>query len=98
MTKIGRGNELIRLMPALWPLRLPIWLIRGPVGIRERSEIHIVDRGDSWARRVAKATSTPCSKTRAADFDPRLHRLLTRAFSRLPPNRIIDLRRDDVRG
>lgn len=94
--KTARANELIRLMPALWPLRLPTWPHRGPVGIRERSEIHIVDRWRFLGTARCESDVHAVLETRPAAFDPRLHRLLTRALPRLPANRIIDLRRDDV--
>jgi DNA polymerase III subunit epsilon len=84
------------LMPALWPLRLPTWPHRGPVGIRERSEIHIVDRWRFLGTARCESDVHAVLETRPAALDPRLHRLLTRALPRLPANRIIDLRRDDV--
>lgn len=91
VAKMRRGNELIRLMGALWPLRVPAWPHRGPVGIRERSEIHIVDRWQFLGTARCESDVHAVLETRPAAFDPRLHRLLTRALPRLPPNRIIDL-------
>ena len=91
LAKIGRTNELIRLMGALWPLRMPAWPHRGPVGIRERSEIHVIDRWQFLGTARCESDVHAVLETRPAAFDARLHRLLTRLLPRLPPNRIVDL-------
>ncbi len=41
--EVSRKKQLMRLFAALRPLRVPTWPHRGPVGIRERSDIHVVD-------------------------------------------------------
>ena len=91
ISKIGRKNDLIRLVAALWPLRVTAWRHPGPVGIRERSEIHIIDQWQFLGTARCESDVRSVLETRPGAFDPRLHRLLTRALSRLPPNRIIDL-------
>ena len=91
MAKPGRKNDLIRLVSALWPLRVPAWPHRGPVGIRERSDIHIVDQWQFLGTVRCESDIHGVLETRPGGFDPRVRRLLTRALSRLPPNRIIDL-------
>ena len=91
MAKPGRKNDLIRLVSALWPLRVPAWPHRGPVGIRERSDIHIVDQWQFLGTVRCESDIHGVLETCPAGFDPRVHRLLTRVLSRLPPNRIIDL-------
>ena len=92
----GRKNDLIRVVAALWPLRVAAWPHPGPIGIRERSEIHVVDQWQFLGTARCESDVRSVLETRPDAFDPRLHRLLTRALSRLPPDRIIDLRRDDV--
>src|SRR5205085_660197 len=44
LDRIGRKRQLLRVFAAIRPLVVPVWPHRGPVGIRERSDVHVVDR------------------------------------------------------
>jgi DNA polymerase-3 subunit epsilon len=90
---IRRKKELVRIFDELRPLRVSAWPHRGPVGIRERSDLHVVDR---WrflgtARSVSEVHGLLESRPR--EFDPRVYRLLHRTMSVLPQHRIVDLSR-----
>jgi DNA polymerase-3 subunit epsilon len=88
---IHRQRQLVDLFSALRPLRIQAWPHRGPVGIRERSDMHIVDdwRFLGTARSESELHDVLQSPPRA--FDKRLYRLLNRTFARLPQSRIVDL-------
>ena len=88
---LGRKNELLRVIAALWPLRVPAWPHRGPVGIRERSDIHVVDRWQFLGTARCESDLHGLLESRARAFDPRLYRLLRRTLPRLKADRIVDL-------
>ena len=92
-----RRNELVRVMAALWPMRIPPWPHRGPVGIRERSDLHVVDQWQFLGTARCESEVHELLECRARAFDPRLYRLLRRTFSRLPAERIVDLFECSVR-
>jgi DNA polymerase-3 subunit epsilon len=89
--RISRKKELVGLFVALRPLRLPVWPHRGAVGIRERSDIHIVDHWQYLGTAQSESDLHELLESRPPGFDRRLYRLLNRTFSRLPQNKIVDL-------
>jgi DNA polymerase-3 subunit epsilon len=90
-------NELAGVIAALWPMRIPPWPHRGPVGIRERSDLHVVDQWQFLGTARCESEVHELLEGRVRAFDPRLYRLLRRTFSRLPAERIIDLYECSVR-
>lgn len=99
--RINRTKELVRLFAALRPLRLPAWLHRGAVGIRERSDMHVVDHWQYLGTAQNEGDLHGLLESRPPGFDRRLYRLLNRTFSRMPQSKIVDLyqygyRRDRV--
>ena len=88
---VGMRRARLRIFEALRTLRVPGWPHPGPIGIRERADLHVVDR---W-RFVGTARSDDDLHAllgqRPHDFDPRIFRLLCRALRRLPPRRVVDL-------
>jgi DNA polymerase-3 subunit epsilon len=89
--RISRKKELMRLFTALRPLRLPAWPHRGAVGVRERSDMHIVDHWQFLGTAQSESDLHELLDGRPRGFDRRLYRLLNRTFSRLPQNKIVDL-------
>jgi DNA polymerase-3 subunit epsilon len=83
----------MRVFASMRPLRLPAWPHRGPIGIRERSDIHVVDRWQFLG--TAQNESEVCAllENNHVEFDRRFHRLLGRAMPRVPTSRIVDLSR-----
>jgi len=79
------------LFGALEPLRIPAWPHRGPVGIRERSDIHVVDQWRFLGTAQTEGELYELLECDPCGFDPRLYVLLNRTFARLPENRIVDL-------
>ena len=81
----------MRLFAALRPLRVPTWPHRGPVGIRERSDIHVVDDWRFLGTARNEEELYGLLESRPSGFDKRLYVLLNRTFSRLPQSEIVDL-------
>ena len=90
---IGRKKQLVRLFVALKPLCIPAWPHSGPVGIRERSDIHVIDDWQFLGTAQNDGDLYGLLETRPGIFDNRLYRLLHRTFARLPPSMIVDLSR-----
>jgi DNA polymerase III subunit epsilon len=91
--RIDRKKQLMRLFAALAPSRLPIWPHRGPVGIRERSDLHVVDHWQFLGTAQSESEIYVLLESRPGGFDQRLQRLLNRTLSRLPRGKIVDLSR-----
>jgi DNA polymerase-3 subunit epsilon len=90
---IGRKRELVRVFDALRPLRVPAWPHRGPVGIRERSDLHVVDQWQFLGTARSDNELHGLLESRPRGFDLRVYRLLDRTLSRLPRHKIVDLAR-----
>jgi DNA polymerase-3 subunit epsilon len=61
------------------------------VGIRERSDMHIVDHWQFLGTAQSESDLHELLESRPPGFDRRLYRLLNQTFSRLPPSKIVDL-------
>lgn len=88
---VARKKQLIRVYAVLGAERQPRWPHRGPVGIRERSELHVVDEWRFLGTARNEADVHHLLEDRAREFDPRVYALLGRTFARLPARRIVDL-------
>jgi DNA polymerase-3 subunit epsilon len=84
----ARLNHLTRAFSALRDLRLPAWPYPGPIGIRERSDLHIIDRWRYLGTARNEADIHAALETRTVDFDVKMFRLLARTLGTLPQNRI----------
>ncbi|MET0681941.1 MAG: exonuclease domain-containing protein [Casimicrobiaceae bacterium] len=91
----GRGCarliHLTRAFSALRELRLPAWPYQGPIGIRERSDLHIVDRWRYLGTARNEAEIHAALETRDVDFDVKIFHLLVKALRVLPRTRIVCL-------
>jgi|KBSMisStandDraft_5_1062788.scaffolds.fasta_scaffold12153_3 DNA polymerase-3 subunit epsilon len=90
-SKVRRLRELTRAIAALCSEQLPPWPYDGAIGIRERSDLHVID---NW-RFLGTATrdhevSALLEAPRPA-FEPHSFRLLSRKLRKLPPRRIVIL-------
>ncbi len=90
-SKSIRRKALVNLFVALRPMRVPQWPHRGPVGIRERSDLHVVDQWQFLGTARNENEVHELLETRRREFDQRIYGLLNRALSRLPPRKIVDL-------
>ena len=78
---------------ALQTLRVPRWPHAGPVGIRERSDIHVIEDWSFLGTAPSESALYEILESRPRGFDPRVYRLLNRTLRRLPADKIIDLTR-----
>jgi DNA polymerase-3 subunit epsilon len=86
-----RKKLLVRLFTALRPMRVPPWPHRGPVGIRERSDLHVIDQWQFLGTAHSDSDVHALLETRRDGFDHGTYRLLNRALPRLPKRKIVDL-------
>ena len=89
--KIGRKKQLLRIFAALKPLAVPVWPHHGPVGIRERSDLHVVDHWQFLGTAQSESELYGLLESQPCGFDSRLYRLLNRTLSWLPRSKIVDL-------
>ncbi len=91
--KRDRLEHLTRALTALLPLRIAPWPYPGPIAIRERADLHVVEnwrylgtaRGDHEIHSVME--------NRPGDFDEDVFALLARKIPRLSRTRIVRLPR-----
>jgi DNA polymerase-3 subunit epsilon len=92
-TTVATSKHRLRVFEALRTLKVPAWPHPGPIGLRERSDLHVIDR---W-RYVGTARSDndlhAVLDGASPDFDPRMFRLLRRTLASVPPRRVVDLSR-----
>jgi DNA polymerase-3 subunit epsilon len=91
--RTDRKKQLMRLFASLGPLRLPVWPHRGAVGIREHSDVHVVDHWQFLGTAKSEGELYGLLETRPRGFDRRIYRLLSRTLARLPQQKIVDLSR-----
>ncbi len=84
-------RELMRLFDALRALRVPAWPYRGPVGIRERSDVHIVDQWQFLGTARNESDLHAILECRTEEFDPRTYRVLRRTLAHLPRRKIVPI-------
>jgi DNA polymerase III subunit epsilon len=89
--RTARLRHLTRAFNALRPLRLPPWPFSGPVGLRERSDLHIVDAWRYLGTARDESEIHAALETRTADFDARIFALLAKSLRRLPRSKIVCL-------
>ena len=89
--RISRKKQLLRIFAALKPLQIQGWPHAGPIGIRERSDVHVVDRWRFLGTARNESDLYALLEHQSGVFDRRVHRLLSRTFSKLPRNRLVDL-------
>jgi DNA polymerase-3 subunit epsilon len=89
--KISRKKQLVRIFAALKPLEVPAWPHRGPIGIREHSDIHVVDHWQFLGTAQSENDLHGLLESTPRDFDRRVYLLLNRMLSRLPQRKLVDL-------
>jgi DNA polymerase-3 subunit epsilon len=89
--KISRKKQLVRIFAALKPLEVQVWPHRGPIGIRERSDIHVVDHWQFLGTAQSENELHGLLESTPREFDRRLYLLLKRTLSRLPQRKLVDL-------
>src|SRR6185369_7218618 len=83
-------SHLTRAFSALRGLRVPAWPYRGPIGIRERSDLHIVDRW-RYLGTARNESEIHAALESRGDFDVKIFRVLAKRLPELPRHRIVCL-------
>jgi len=86
---IERLKHLTRVLAALTSLRVEAWPFAGPIGIRERGDIHIIHDWHYLGTARNEADIDEILQTRSSDFDEDVYRLLAKKLPRLTPHQII---------
>ena len=86
-----RKKQLLRVFSALRSLRVEAWPHRGAIGIRERSDLHVIDRWQFLGTARNEHDVHELKAARRDGFDKRMYRLLLRELPRVPRGRIVDL-------
>jgi DNA polymerase-3 subunit epsilon len=87
----ARLVHLARAFSALRELRILPWPHEGPIGIRERSDLHIVDQWRYLGTARNEAEIHSALEGRDFDFDLKIFRLLAKKLGKLPQSRIVCL-------
>jgi len=85
-----RKKQLLRVFMAIRPLRLQAWPHEGPIGIRERSDLLVVDRWQFLGTARTEGDVHELLETRRQGFDKRAYRLLARTLARLPQRAVVE--------
>ena len=72
---------------------MPGWPYQGPVGIRERYDMHVVDRWRFLGTAHDEGELYELLDACAPEFDKRIYMLLKRTIDKMPPHKIVDLSR-----
>ena len=91
--RMARNRQLLRICIAIEPFRVPGWPYRGPVGIRERSDMHVVDRWRFLGTAHDEGELYDLLDACAPEFDKRIYMLLKRTIDKMPRHKIVDLSR-----
>jgi DNA polymerase-3 subunit epsilon len=89
----ARNRQLVRLHKAVLPLRITAWPYAGPVGVRERSDIHVIDQWRFLGTACNEGDVDELLQTRRCAFDRRLYVMLRSALRVLPANAVVELSR-----
>lgn len=92
-SRTGRLKHLAKAAIALRPLRVEQWPYEGPIGVRERSDLHVLDDWRYLGTAQGEHEVHHVMQTRAHCFDQDMFNFLTRTLRRLPRRRILRLRR-----
>jgi DNA polymerase-3 subunit epsilon len=92
--KTARLRQFTKLVVALAPLRIAQWPYDGPIGIRERSDLHILDDWRYLGTAQNEHEIYPILETRREVFDESTFAFLAKTLSRVPRRRIVRLKAD----
>lgn len=91
--RVNRAKQLARIFVALKAWDKPSWPYRGPIGIRERSDLHVIDRWQylGTAQDEADVHALLECHHDQDEFDPSVYVLLRRTLPTLPDARVVML-------
>jgi len=86
-----RKKQLLRLYPLLRPLRIEAWPHQGAVGLRERTDVHVIDRWQFLGTARNEGDVHSLLETKREGFDRAMYRLVAREMAKLPRDRIVPI-------
>ena len=86
-----RKKQLLRLYPLLRPLRIAAWPHEGAIGLRERSDVHVIDRWQFLGTAGNEGDLHSLLETRREGFDRAMYRLVSREMAKLPRDKIVPI-------
>jgi len=89
--KADRLKHLTKAAVALRPWRIEPWPYAGPIGVRERSDLHVLDDWRYVGTAHGEHELHHVMQTRPQYFDPDTFSFLAKTLRRLPPRRIVRL-------
>jgi DNA polymerase-3 subunit epsilon len=92
-SKAARLRHLICAHQTLQPLRISQWPYNGPVAVRERRDLHVIEDWHYLGTAKSEAEVHSVLESRSPVFDEDIFTLLSKALPRLPRKRIIALPR-----
>lgn len=84
-------SQFLRLFTAIRPLRIDAWPYGGPIGIRERADVHVVDRWQFLGTARNDADVHELVGARRPGFDKHTYAPLARELAKTPRERILYL-------
>jgi len=88
---IDRKKHLVKVFAALDGLRVPAWPHRGPIGVRERSEMHVIDHWQFLGTARCEVDVQELLRSRPCEAGGPPMRMLRRTLARLPRSQVVDL-------
>lgn len=88
---IMRLRELTKVIAALKPWRISDWPYQGPVGLKERGEIHIIHGWRYLGTAQNQAEISEVLESRPPEFDEKTFSYLSKVLSRIPQRRIVEV-------
>jgi DNA polymerase-3 subunit epsilon len=88
-----RLAHLTQAYRALLPWKIEAWPWRGPVAIRERADLHVLERWRYLGTAGSMEEAVPLLETGLPDFDAEIYFILASALPRVPRRRILRLER-----
>lgn len=92
--KAARLKHLVKAGEALRPLRIGRWAYPGPIGIRERRDIHLFDQWRYLGTGQIESDVQEILRSRAHDFDRDIFELLEKTLRKLPASRFVQFPAD----
>jgi DNA polymerase-3 subunit epsilon len=94
-TATGRLRQLTKVALALAPLRVSTWPYDGPIGVKERSDLHIIEEWRYLGTAQNEQEIHHILDCRPDAFDEATFAYLSKTLSRLPRRRIVRLARSE---
>jgi len=90
-SKVQRLRQFTKVVVAMAPLRIAKWPYNGPIGMRERADLHILDDWRYLGTAQSEQEIYPILEARREEFDEDTYDFISRTLPRLPKKRIVPI-------